>query len=93
MKIFAAVLAVIIGFLSYDIMNGRNGITQYRSVESQVETAKLKQTQLKQRNQALQDEISDLQQGSMALEELARSELGMIKPSETFYRVISKNQN
>ena len=91
MKIFAAVLAVIIGFLSYDVLNGRNGITQYRTVESQVETAKHKQIQLKQRNQALMDEISDLQQGSLALEELARSELGMIKPDESFYRVISKN--
>ncbi|MCR5536878.1 MAG: cell division protein FtsB [Succinivibrio sp.] len=91
MKIFAAILAVLVGLLSYDLINGRNGITQYRTVEAQVETARHKQTQLKQRNQAIQDEISDLQQGSLAVEELARSELGMIKPNETFYRVISKN--
>ena len=44
-----------------------------------------------QRNQRVKDEIEDLQQGNKAIEELARSELGLIKPTETFYRVIEKD--
>ena len=47
--------------------------------------------QYEQRNQALEDEISDLKQGNLVVEELARSELGMVKKSETFYRVIDKD--
>ncbi|MBO6258327.1 MAG: septum formation initiator family protein [Succinivibrio sp.] len=91
MKIFALLLVIAIGFLSYDIMYGRNGIAQYDKISVQVEKAKHKSDLLKKRNQALLDEISDLKQGNLTIEELARSELGMIKPEETFYRVIKAN--
>ena len=43
---------------------------------------------LKQRNDALAAEVEDLKSGEAAIEERARSELGMIKPGETFYRVV-----
>ena len=43
---------------------------------------------LRQRNQALAAEVKDLKDGEAAIEERARSELGMIKPGETFYRVV-----
>ena len=42
---------------------------------------------LRERNQALEAEVSDLKQGSEAIEERARSELGMIKENEVFIRV------
>ena len=43
---------------------------------------------LRQRNDALAAEVQDLKSGEAAVEERARSELGMIKPGETFYRVV-----
>lgn len=91
MKLFALLLAVAIGCLSYDIMYGRNGVEQYDKVSLQVEQAKHKSDLLNKRNQALMDEISDLKQGNLTIEELARTELGMIKPEESFYRVIKSN--
>ena len=45
---------------------------------------------LKQRNDALAAEVRDLKSGEAAVEERARSELGMIKPGETFYRVVDQ---
>ncbi len=40
------------------------------------------------RNEQLAAEVSDLKQGAEAVEERARSELGMVKNDEVFYQVI-----
>ena len=45
---------------------------------------------LRERNQRLMNEIADLKYGGSVLEELAREDLGMIKPGETFFKVIEK---
>ena len=45
-----------------------------------------------ERNDALAAEVEDLKSGEAAVEERARNELGMIKPGETFYRVIEPEQ-
>lgn len=43
------------------------------------------------RNEQLAAEVSDLKQGAEAIEERARSELGMVKNDEVFYQVIDTN--
>lgn len=43
---------------------------------------------LTQRNSRLEAEVSDLKSGTAAIDELARSDLGMIGPNETFYQVV-----
>lgn len=91
MKLFAIVLLAAVLALGYDLIFGRNGVMQYQDANERYEAALEKSKVLEQRNQALQDEISDLKQGSRVVEELARSDLGMIKKNETFYRVIEKD--
>ena len=41
-----------------------------------------------QRNSRLAAEVQDLKSGTAAIEERARSDLGMIGPNETFYQVV-----
>lgn len=43
------------------------------------------------RNQSLAAEVLDLKQGMEAIEERARSEMGMIKQNETFYQIIDES--
>ncbi len=43
------------------------------------------------RNEQLAAEVSDLKEGAEAIEERARSELGMVKNDEVFYQVIEAN--
>ncbi|MFT5134789.1 MAG: cell division protein FtsB [Gammaproteobacteria bacterium] len=44
--------------------------------------------QLSERNRSLAAEVVDLKQGMEAIEEKARSEMGMIENNETFYQII-----
>lgn len=88
----AFVLALICGFLIYDLIFGHNGMNQYQAVAEKLEKAQGKALVLQKRNQEVADQINDLQQGSIAVEELARSELGLIKPNERFYRVLATEE-
>ena len=92
MQVLTLVLTVLIGLLAYDIFFGRNGYQQHEFVEKQLDKALYRSELLKQRNLAIEEEILDLKQGNIAIEELARSELGLIYPDETFYRVIRTNK-
>ena len=51
---------------------------------------KLHNLRLQERNQALAAEVQDLKQGMEAIEEKARSEMGMIKEGETFYQIVEQ---
>jgi cell division protein FtsB len=44
--------------------------------------------QLRARNSALDAEVRDLKQGYEAIEERARSDLGMVKPDEVFFQLV-----
>ena len=88
MKFLSVLVVLCIGYVSYDTWFGRNGVEQFRIVSAQVAEAKQKSEKLTMRNQAVLDEIADLNQDNLTIEELARDDLGMIKNGETFYRVI-----
>lgn len=92
MKLIAFVLGCCCLLLVYDLYYGRNGIQKYQEVAKEFEVAQKKSLELKKRNQDVVDQIADLRQGSVAIEELARSELGLIKPNERFFRVLASDK-
>jgi cell division protein FtsB len=55
-----------------------------------IEQQKQENQRLLERNAALEAEVQDLKQGLEAIEERARSELGMIKKDETFFQIIER---
>jgi cell division protein FtsB len=82
------VLAGLLAWLQYRFWLGPGNSGEVLVLESQVEHQKRDNEGLRQRNAALAAEVKDLKDGEAAIEERARSELGMIKPGETFYRVV-----
>lgn len=89
MKKIIALLLVLLIMLQYKIWLGDGGIPEILQLEKEVDTVQLQVDKLKERNQALDAEVQDLKKGMDAIEERARSELGMIGKDEVYYQVIS----
>ncbi|MDD7286325.1 MAG: septum formation initiator family protein [Succinivibrio sp.] len=90
MKLLSIILLIAFVVIGYNVIKGQNGVMEYRQVSQKLDEETFKSKKLQARNRALQDEITDLKQGNKVVEELARSELGMVKKDEVFYRVIPK---
>ena len=88
LQIALAALLALLAFLQYRLWWGEGGRRSVAALQKQVEQQKHENDGLQQRNAALAAEVEDLKSGEAAVEERARSELGMIKPGETFYRVV-----
>ena len=84
------VLAVLLGWLQYRLWFGKGGQREVDALQRQVAQQAYDNGGLRQRNDVLAAEVKDLKSGEAAIEERARSELGMIKPGETFYRVVDE---
>ena len=82
------VLALLLGWLQYRVWFGDGSWGEVNSLQNQVAHQKRENQGLRERNNALAAEVEDLKLGEEAVEERARSELGMIKPGEKFYRVV-----
>lgn len=81
-------LAALLAALQYRLWFGQGNWRQVEQLRQQVAEQKRENERLLKRNQALAAEVKDLKSGVDAVEERARNEMGMIKPGETFYRVV-----
>ena len=81
-------LALLLAGLQYTLWLGNGGHQDVAALRRQVATQQVENLRLQERNNALAAEVEDLKSGEAAIEERARSELGMVKPGETFYRVV-----
>jgi len=89
MRVLAIVLAGLILALQYPMWLGKGGWLRVRELDRQVEVQKEVNASLKARNAALDADVGDLKQGFEAVEERARSELGMIRHDEVFFQLPS----
>jgi len=88
MRIIAAVLLVIVLALQYRLWLGDGGMREVWHLRDEVATQRAENEQLKERNRTLLAEVQDLKQGKTAIEERARTDLGMVRNDETFYQVM-----
>lgn len=91
MKILFTALICLLGILQYRLWLGNGGLTEVHHLQERQEQQLAENEILKERNDSLAAEVVDLKQGMEAIEERARSEMGMIKSNETFYRVIENH--
>ena len=85
-------LLALLAALQAKLWFGAGGLPDARRLEETVKQQRMENARLQQRNDALGAEVEDLKSGEAAVEERARAELGMVKPGETFYRVVEPHQ-
>ena len=90
MKVITLIFVILIALLQYPLWLGKGSWLRVWNVNQQIAEQKEKNTSYKQRNETLNAEVRDLKQANAAIEERARSELGMIKEDEVFYQVIDQ---
>ena len=88
MKWLTVALLVIAVLLEYRIWLSDDGVRELQRLQGAVATQRAENDQLTERNRQLAAEVHDLKSGMAALEERARSDLGMIGSNETFYQVV-----
>ncbi len=88
MKIIALVLLLLFFWLQYKIWLQDGGLPEVIQLQEEVEQVKAEVEKLQERNSSLDAEVKDLKKGLDAIEERARSEMGMIKKDEVYYQVI-----
>ncbi len=91
MRLLLISLTALIVLIQYPLWLGKGGWLRVWDLSRQVDMALLKEQDLKARNAKLASEVQDLKEGTGAIEERARYELGLIRDSETFVQVLDGN--
>ncbi len=93
MNYIIAFLLFLLVILQYDLWVGKGSIHEVRQLETAIQQQVKENFGLKERNDTLQAEVIDLKYGLEAIEERARTELGMIREDEVFFHIIeTKNE-
>lgn len=90
LQILAAALIAVLVFLHYLLWIDEGGMRQTRALRIAIQVQKDDNAALSERNKGLDAEVKDLKNGLMAIEERARAEMGLIRPDETFYRLLEQ---
>lgn len=92
MKLLIAILLALFVTLQWQLWFGHGGMRAVWELQRSRDRQLEENRQLEERNQSLEAEVEDLKGGLEAVEERARSEMGMIKEGEIFYQTIDGAQ-
>lgn len=88
MRMLIVILVLLLIGLHYKLWMGDGSIPQWHHLQARVKDQKNENKSLQERNRAMEADIMELKLGDQALEEQARSELGMIKDDEVYYQFV-----
>jgi len=92
-RLTTVLLIALLVSTQYSLWLGKGGLLHVWNMNYQVRAAYNEIQKIKIRNTRLNLEIRDLRQGKDMLEELARTDLGMLKKDEIFLQIVNCNDN
>ena len=93
MRLILISLTALLLLIQYPLWLGKGGWLRVWDLDQRVSAAQQKNEELKARNAKLNSEVRDLREGTEAVEERARYELGMIKENEIFVQILEPNSS
>ena len=84
-------LTLMLILIQYPLWLGKGSWLRVWDLSRQLDSALVKEQELRERNAKLASEVQDLKEGTGALEERARYELGLIKDNETFVQILEND--
>ncbi|MCL5261499.1 MAG: cell division protein FtsB [Gammaproteobacteria bacterium] len=88
MKTLLVVLLIIFCALQYNLWFAKDGLISAWKIERMISEQKAKNLELQKQNANLTSDIEALKRGGDAIENRARSDLGMVKKGEVFYQIV-----
>lgn len=88
MRLLTLALLALLVLIQYPLWLGKGGWMRVWEVDRQLVTQNRANERLVERNRALEGEVRDLQQGTGAIEERARYELGLMRSDEVFVQLV-----
>jgi len=88
MRILIGILLLLFLWLQYRLWVGEGSLAEVYNLRNEIEHQQQQLDELRQRNEVLEAEVRDLKTGMEAMEERARTELGMIRDGEVYYQVL-----
>ena len=88
MRLLSFILLLLIAAMQYPLRYGKASWLKVWQVDQDVVAARENNLLLQNRNNKLEAEVNDLKQGFEAIEERARSDLGMIKEGEILFQIV-----
>jgi cell division protein FtsB len=92
MKILFGILLALIVLIQYPLWFGKGGWLRVWQISNDLDVQKASNHKLEARNASLAVEVRDLKTGTEAIEERARSELGLVRGDEVFFQVEDRGQ-
>mgnify|MGYP000916710114 FL=1 len=90
MRIVTLILLALLAVVHAELWFGKGGVPRMPALREQVQDMQAKNAQAQLRNAQLAAEVRDLQEGLDMAEEIARTELGMVKPDEVYVQITSR---
>ena len=88
MRFLIGILFLLFLWLQYRLWVGEGSLAEVYNLRNEIEHQQQQLDELRQRNEVLEAEVRDLKTGMEAMEERARTELGMIRDGEVYYQVL-----
>ena len=92
MRVLIGILFLLFIWLQYRLWVGEGSLAEVYNLRNEIGRQQQQLDELKQRNKVLEAEVRDLKSGMEAIEERARTELGMIREGEVYYQVLESEK-